>query len=552
MKNLFHAMCVVLLALSPLSCLESSDTEDAVDDEDVGQAASELLNIGATINVTPTVNATVGNEAVAVAVPVGGTSKVVFVSFNSNWGFNLPDGYKTHCGWAKSNTTFTSFTSYDSYYTPLPTPTMSSGSPYGRCRGDTWATAIGPQRPNQVVMVAVAEAVSGSGDVVLWSSTNGGTSFSNVITLSSGVSAGDVDGPKVASDPTNNAVYVWWWSDFNIFIRKVTVAANGSMTLGPLKTLTGKLAVAQAPLHATLTIKPAASAGGRPRLFLAYPTAGMAFNPVCTPANVSDDINVSWYLAYSDNDGDTWTSHLVDDDPHWPVCHFATPAGATTDLGGNRSYISSAYDPVSDRVLLAYQKHVEDAAFQYVGTRVITAQWPHDPGGTNFEYWTPICNSAVCPPPGNCLVDGRLPIGETYCTQFGQSIGSRAVGGSSRMAVVWHDTRDTPLTHPHPPVGDSTSRPLVKSNIWGHSIRPGDPFDCPPANPCPKTQSRITPLSGSVPWLPTATNGNLWWGDYEHTVVDVGGKFFTVWADNRDQTATTRLKGASFNEGEAP
>lgn len=551
MRNFFQALRagVVVVAFSPLGCLESPETGDEQeDDEVVGEASSELLNIGAAINVTPSVNANQGNEAVATAVSAGGSNRVVVASFNSKFGFDLPDGYRTHCGWAKSNTTFTSFTSYDSYYTPLPTPSMSSGSPYGRCRGDTWVTAVGPQRPNQVVMTAVADAMSGSRDAILWSSTNGGTSFSNVVTLSSGVSAGMVDGPKVASDPTNSSVYVWWWNTGQHFLRKATVATNGTMTLGPLKTLTNKVAGTAAPLHATLTIKPAASAGGRPRLFLAYPTAGMT-GLTCT-SNVSQTLTVNWYLAYSDNDGDTWTSHLVDSDPAWPGCQFTSPPG--TSLGGNRSYISSSYDPVSDRVLLAYQKHVEDAAFQYVGTRVITAQWPHDPGGTNFEYWTPVCNSAICPPPGNCLVDGRLPIGETYCTQFGQSIGSRAVGGSSRMAVVWHDTRDTPLTHPHPPVGDATSRPIVKSNIWGHSIRPGEPFDCPPANPCPKTQSRITPLSSSVPWLPTATNGNLWWGDYEHTVVDVGGKFFTVWADNRDQTTTTRLKGASFNEGEAP
>ena len=528
--------------------------EDAADTPEEGTAQEPLLSIGTTVNVTPSPNATVGNEVSAAVVPVTGGS-VVFATFNSDHNLPQADGKVTHCGWAKSNTSFTSFQSFDSFFTPLPVPTTSTGSAFLRCQGDTYASAIG--WTNQVLMTAVDQLQDGKNEVVLYGSTNGGTSFSRAVTLSSGTSTGATDGQKMAADPNNHALYVWWWNANaqsgvnNHFLRKVTVSSTGAFTLGPIKTLTGLTGGSPAPLQASIAVKPGPS-GGRPRIFLAYPSAGMSEDD-CTSPNGKIK-SVTWTLSVSDDEGTTWQAFTIDSDASWPTCMFQSPSTPGKDgLGDNRSYVSLAYDPTSDRAILAYQKHVEDVNLSYLGTRVITAVWPNDPGGTGFDYWTPICNPAVCPPPGNCLVQGRLPVGETYCTQFGQSIASRAVGASSRLTVVWHDTRDTnPATFPHPPVGDATTRNKLQSDVWGHSIRPGEPIDCPPSNPCPKTQSRITALGSGVPWLPNGTNGNTWWGDYEAGTVSLGSKFFTVWADNRDGSINTRLKGASFLDGEMP
>jgi len=508
--------------------------------------------------VTPSTNATVGNEAVAVGVPVPG-GNVVFASYNSSFGVELGDGKKTHCGWSKSNTSQTSFVSRDSFYNPslLNVPVMTSGMPYGRCRGDTWAAAMGPQRLSQVLMVAVAEDSAGVRDAVLWSSIDGGTSFPFSKTVSDTTSFGNVDGTKVAVDTKNNTAYVWWKNGDgqminDHYMRKVTIAASGAITLGAIKKLTNKVTGAAAPWHATISIKHAASTTAFPRIFLAYPTAGMGGNLSCF-TTYTDTINVNWYLAYSDDDGTSWTSLLVDNDPTFPRCQFQSPSSDPylALLGGNRSYISSTFDTKSGRVLLAYQRHEDDENGSYVGTRIRVKHWPSEDGGTgaNFDTWVPVCNPAVCPQGGgNCLVEGRLPAGETYCTQYGQSVGVRTVGSVSQNAVVWHDTRDTPLSNPHPSVGDAVSRNKVKSDVWGLSVRPGEPKDgCNPN--CPNSMSALTGLGSGVPWLPTGANGNIWWGDYEQGVADVGGKFFSVWADNRDQATTTRLKGAQFDYG---
>jgi len=526
----------------------------------VSQAESALTNVGASVSVTPSVNASVGNEVTAVAVQTG-SGTVVFATFNSNFGSFLPDGNKTHCGWAKSNSSQTSFTSYDSYYNPLPIPTMSSGSPYERCLGDTWAAALGPQRQSQAVMVAVAQANDDTRDVVLWVTNNGGTSFTSATTISTLPTGAGADGPKVAIDATNNAAYVWWANEGSNgikthYLRRANIALNGSVSLGPLQTLTNKLPGTATPLHAVITIRKAVGTA-LPRIFLAYPTAGMSLIPDCFN-NPSQTGVVNWYLAYSDNGGSTWTSHLVDTDPAFPMCQFQSPSNDEflKRLGGNRSYISAVYDGTtggSGRVLLAYQRHEDDENGDYVGTRINVAHWPSEPMGIGFDRWKPACNPAICPPSGgNCLVDGRLPAGETYCTQYGQSVAVRGAGGASQMAIVWHDTRDTPSSHPQPMVGDATSRNIVKSDIWGVSVRPGEPKDTCTLISCPKTQSRITPLSSTVPWLPTATNGNLWWGDYEQGIATLGNNFFAVWADNRDQSLTTRIRGAAFDYGQAP
>lgn len=533
-----------------------ADDSPNEDDEELGEAESSLLNIGTSISVTPSVNASVGNEVTAVAVPTSASTSVVFATYNSNFGVFLPDGNKTHCGWAKSNASQTSFTSYDSYYNPLPVPAMSSGT-YERCLGDTWAAALGPQRLSQAVMVAVAESTDGTRDVVLWITNNAGSSFISATTISTAATGAQADGPKVAIDPTNNTAYVWWANvvgGVNVhYMRKVGINANGSVNLGPIVNLTNKLpgVGSGAPLHASITVRKGVGTA-LPRVFLAYPTAGMSLIPNCF-LDASQTGVVNWYLAYSDNSGSTWTSHLVDTDPTFPFCQFQSPSNDEflKRLGGNRSYISAVYDETAGRVILAYQRHEKDAGDNYIGTRINHAHWPSDPGGAGFDRWKPACNPAVCPPTGNCLVDGRLPIGETYCTQYGQSVAVRVVGGASQAVTVWHDTRDTPSSHPHPAVGDAISRNIVKSNIWGSSLRPGEPKDgCSPN--CPKTQSRITPLSSSVPWLPTATNGNLWWGDYEQGIANLGNRFFAVWADNRDQSQTARLRGAHFDYGQAP
>ncbi len=532
---------VLLLSLAAAGCWGRAGGDF---EERVGNAEQRLQNIGATVDVTASApNATVGNEAAAATVSMTSTDSVVFVSYNSNHNVAQGDGKYTHCAWAQSDITHGVFQSWDSYYTPLPASDTSTGSPLVRCQGDTWAAALGPQRLRQVLMVAVTEAQDSTNDVVLYSSIHAGANFSSATRVSTDGSGTKCDGPKVAADPSNNATYVWWFNNLTNnkrhYLRRADIAANGSIALGPLRDLTGLLPGVAAPAHATIAVKPANAAGLPPRIFLAYATKGMLLSSCAI--GVSQTLAVTWYFAYSDDEGVSWTSTQVDSDASWPRCQFQSPASPpdAVYLGGNRSYISSAYDPVSGRLLLAYQRHDADSGGSYVGTRVHLKEWPRADGQPGFDDWVPPCG------PSNCLTDQPLRVGEPYCVQFSQSLAVRPVGGaSSRVAMVWHDTRDTSPSYPNPAVGDAGSRNLVQSDLFGGSIRPGPPID-----QCPNTQGRITFQGGGVPWLPNGTNGWTWWGDYEQGLVDGGGNFFTVWSDNRDGSTLTRLKGLSFQDG---
>jgi len=312
------------------------------------------------------------------------------------------------------------------------------------------------------------------------------------------------------------------------------------MTPGATIDLTGDLMVTQ--LHATIAIKPAAGAGLPPTIWLTYPTVvgDGSLKPCNNPANWTS-VPVTWWLSKSVDNGVTWSHLQIEHDPAWPYCLSATP------LGGNRAIVSPIYDPSSDRLMLSYSRHIDDAGGNFVGTRVITKMNPDKNGNANaFTSWTPICNAAVCPNPpptgSSCLVNGAPPVGEKFCHQYGPAVGVKT-SGTRRFAVAFHDTRDSQTNGlVHPAVGDAATVNPLKSDMWGASIRSG------PLAASEYTLSRLTPLGATVPWPEIATTGNLWWGDYEDGVVGFGTRFHALWADNRDGQPTTKLRGAPFNE----
>ncbi|MBC8067914.1 MAG: hypothetical protein IAG13_06225 [Deltaproteobacteria bacterium] len=547
-----------VLLLGSLGGCEAPDGEDYDEDEDEEGEDEEdeedeyrLSAIGANFRVTFSAASLQGNETSAVGFPSSPGIKL-FVSYNSNPLTPRPDGTTTRCGWAVS-LNGAGFASYDDGTTPLPGyGAGSDGSPYKFCLGDTWSTdASYSQTSPNVAMVAIARNTNpeplqcghdGWRDVAMWTSTNGGSSFSSVALLSNQMSSGGcVDGPKVEWDATNHTAWVWWWNFNKIYLRPVAISAGGAITPGATIDLTGKLKH-NSPTHVTMAIKPGA-VGGPPTIWLAYADDGHGQWTHCElPANWQT-ISVNWWLSNSTDGGVTWTHLKVDSDPAWPRCISATERGA------NRTMISSIYDPSSDRVMVAYSRHIDDSAGNFVGTRIKIKQTPRADGNPNFfNSWTSMCNAAVCPQPPptgmTCFIEGAPPVGETFCHEFGPALGVKS-SGTRRVAVVWHDTRDSQLNpaFPHPAVGDNvTVKPLL-SDVRGVSLRSGSPYDLEP-----RTGGNLTPVGASIPWQEKGQNGNLWWGDYEDGVVNWGTKFYGIWGDNRDGTTTTKLYGAEFNE----
>ncbi len=535
------AALAVLVAVA-LGC--TFDVEESTETaEPTGRAAQELTNIGPNVLVTPSPNSPQGNETSAVSVPIG-SSQNIFVSYNSNPGVDRPDGTLTHCGRSYSSDGGSTWTSTDDYATPLPGyGNLGGGWKYWYCLGDTYSTALSVEFAT-VAMVALAKNKKGqneSFDVAMWTSTDGGATFPNVTRLSEFAPPAGADAPKVAADPTNETAWVFWWGKANSssqpknFLRPVRIDSQAQMTPGATIDLTGRLAVPYAISQPSMAIKPASAPGDLPTIYLAYEvhTSFPPPDPCDNPSSHGITTEVTWYLSESSDGGQSWQNYGVDADGAWPWCLSATPMGA------NKPYISAVHSAGDDTVMLAYSRHIDDEAGSFVGTRVVTKMW--DQAG--FTTWIPICNPELCDRESNCLVNGTPPVGETFCHQFGHAVTIRSGSGDYRSAAVFHDTRDSdPILFPHPPVGDSSTVKPLQSDIWGYSGRPGPPTEQW------WTMHRITPLGPGVPWEEKATNGNLWWGDYEDGVVDLGSKFFGIWADNRDGTTTAKLFGAEFNE----
>ena len=468
---------------------------------------------------------------------------MLVATYNSNNLIEVPssNGSLTHCGWARSTDNGTTWSSVDDKGLALPGyGTGTNGDAYGWCLGDTWVSRVGP--PNLVAMTAVAFNVGKlTKDVALWTSGDAALHWTKVARISTGTTGGDVDGPKVAADPNNSTLWVWWWNKYRHYLRPVTVSGSGVMTPGTIIDLSGKFTVF-APFHATIAIKPGA-VGQKPTIFLTYPSQGMDPVPACDIVENQTTLDVTWYLAISTDGGLTWTERPIDHDKKWKRCLSATA------VHGNQSYVASTFDGISGRLLLTYNRSVYDESDRYVGTRVVIKQWPDEPNGTGFDTWIPICNPNVCPDPQKtCFVNGKAPNGETYCNMWGGMIGRRTVGTSSRIAMAWYDTRDSEPLFPHPAVGDETTVKELRVDVWGGSIRPGEPYDGLPNNPWPQTASRLTPLGTQIPWREVGTNGNNWWGDYQQALIDGGSFFYAIWGDNRDGTTLTKLFGMKFNE----
>jgi hypothetical protein len=158
------------------------------------------------------------------------------------------------------------------------------------------------------------------------------------------------DGPKIAADPSNEAVYVYWWNSYSSsstrknWIRKYTIDSQGQITAPGLPLdITAQLALApEAIQHPSMAIKPAAAVGQDPTIYLSYASSDpQRTTSSCTSSDNWRSFEVTWYLSISTDGGANWdTPIVVDTDP--ACCLSATP------VGFNHTIPSAAYDPVQD------------------------------------------------------------------------------------------------------------------------------------------------------------------------------------------------------------
>ncbi len=504
------------------------------------------------------------NELAVTTVPSDKGPPILFATYNTN-------GPKTvSSGWSRSKNGGATWSSWRDATTPLPrlpiTDPSFAGYSHEASVGDTWTTAVGPDMVVAMVSVISVPNWPIRTDVGLWVSTDGGLTFppEGALRVSEAGSNG-VDGPKMVADPSGEAIWVWWFSvttegRSKTWLRKIDirggipVAASEPLDLsdtspGIPAAIAALLGVAPAPpgpglpamLHASMAIAPREAGRPQPRLFLVYASDGMSLPRDTKDRSCANPANrlvspVTWSLAYSDDSGISWRTEELTTDSQWPRC---TSFGA---LDLNRSFASTAYDPISRKLLIALNRSVFRADGLYIGTRAVLYQWPSSNGsGRGFDSWVPVCNPAACPEGVACVRAGTLlPNNETFCHQYGPSVGTvettdESGRRTSRAAWMWYDTRDAVLQTPY--TGTTT-------DIWGASVRPG----AAPADE--RTVERLTPFSSSgvrVPWnTDGAAFGNAWFGDYSNGVTPFEGRFYGMWTDMRDDGNVQRIYGTSF------
>ena len=459
---------------------------------------------------------------------------ILFASYNSA-GTN-------RTGWTRSVDGGATWTSKVDATTRLPKIELSApglpGLAHEITAGDTFAAAVAPDVV-AMTCVIVHSVIQGT-DVGLWISKDGGETFPpEGATRVSETDSRAVDGPKVASIPGESAVWVWWYAQPGNgkrptnWIRKFTIVDGVPRPEGPPLEITApgpKGPGLRWTFHASITVAPRVTPAFKPRIHLTYTAGGAGLSGRGAPDTLDCSLGgnqttypVTWFMAYSDDDGLSWKEEQIAEDRVWPNCITSTYEGA------NRSFASTAFDEVSGRLLITLNHSAYRQDGRYVGTRAMLFQWPST-SGRGFDVWVPVCNPEACPGDEPCLVDGRLPDNETSCHQYNPSVGvvtglNASGEASSRAVWLWYDTRDSRT--PNPAAGAMRPQAL-ESDIWGASIVPGYLY-------VPRTMRRVAPLSPtSIPWSTTGAWGNTWVGEYSSGVTPLDGALYGMWVDMRD------------------
>lgn len=505
---------------------------------DLTQAqSSELTAIGANTPISLLANGgseTSGTSFLGIPQVGGGPYAFFLAAFNAD---NTSIGYSVSTDHAVSwQTHWATQAGFVWPGIPMSTP----GNTFSKYFSDPWASGTGTV--NQAVIVAVANGtVPGNLDVGLVTSVDGGNSFtqSALISDAAGTEAHlGVDGPVVATNGAGR-VYVWWFDSTSSanhqWLRPVDINAAGVPT--PQTALNLTTIMGANTDQATIAVH---GNGAVDDIFLVWSNVFEPQSWACgTPAEQGKTEVRSWYLSVSHNSGASFQpKRLIWTDRKFAHC--------LTDQsnGSNRTRPSVAYDPVSSRLMIGIGGLTTfDSGGHWVGTRSVLLQWPAA-SGSGFDWWIPVCNPALCPNLQPCLVNGTLPVGETFCEQYGVEVATTVDGASSRAAMAWHDNRDS-VAPPVPPIpAPWHSLANWQADMWGASVRPGAPYDFQP-----QTQSRITPLTGPLPSVPWTQNGDFFantaWGDYEGMAA-AEGWFQAFWSDNRDETMVDQVYTARF------
>jgi hypothetical protein len=385
-------------------------------------------------------------------------------------------------------------------------------------------------------------------DVGLTCSNDEGSTFTTAIRISDPNSGGSdplapSDGPLVAADPAHHYVWIWWWGQSNTFVRRVYVGPQCALSPdAPIDLTAAGLANQNLADHSLFTIAPPGTFQSLPTttLFLVYRDQYLLADWGCPNQTL---LPVTWTLAWSTDNGGSWSTIGLGTDPDWPECL------SDNANGGDRFRGQAAFDWLSGEFMFSLSRPIHDSNHDYVGMRSILYEWPSINQGTaNVDYWIPLCNPTYDPGTGELveLINGMPPPSETFCNQFGSTVATtfNPYTGASNAAMTWYSTVDsTSPPNPPKPVMPGQQWQNFQVDVWGASVRPGAPFDYEPA-----TMSRITPLGPGVPWTPLNPGDNTWWGDYQQTTADSQtGTFVTTFTYDVAGPAYSTIYAASFN-----
>ncbi|HVY44728.1 MAG TPA: hypothetical protein VHB21_02570 [Minicystis sp.] len=220
------------------------------------------------------------------------------------------------------------------------------------------ASVIGvPGRNGVFAFAAVMTTTEGNHDLALATSVDGGQNFSAQAVVN------DLPGvalPVLGADPTdsNGTIYAAWQDGSYIYLRKATVAADGSVALSEILP----------------SVIPPNYQGGGFTLAVENGTVWLAYADLWGESPLSPHCDTSaqtvhWYSGSTSDDGMNWTWQptAIDGDANWKWC---VGNESTSVAYGNDTRPELVYAPGLNQLAMAYAKTGVGNAYQkiYVAT----------------------------------------------------------------------------------------------------------------------------------------------------------------------------------------
>jgi len=414
----------------------------------------------------------VGAETTVAVVPTGQQARNYVIAFmgGASWAVS-PDQGKT---WAPHKDSDVGF----AWGAPAEMPGAWS---YG-----VDPTLVTTGRPNQVAFVSAA---SGR-EVAIALSTDGGVHFGNVHLVSTPTTGSIDPQPTAGVNAATGEIWVAWTQKptYRLMVRALHYDANGTLFFDTAPTEVNRLP-GLSPISPGTEVNLTVAAG----TYKGLSHVALAYADKYEDASCPGPLNLTYYIADSTDNGQTWQTQKIVHDASWPQC--VTTGNPKPELGYNRDRPAIAF---AGGVAINYYVALTQSSPTGSLVHLYRVSWPFQENSVR--------DFGTTPPDDHLRHDQFAPaIAVGYSSADVNASGRTAMN----VMVTWHDTRAD--------ANGGNLRQLIYGSVTGLGNWTGV----------------VSPATGAanehVPWVIRG-----WWGDYEGLAADdVSHRFVAVWCDNR-------------------